>query len=106
MKINFEQFFSMSIEFNPHKGLHQSVAAYIGQQAELLRDESHWCGVDWRDRETYDLACETNTLIEVRVYPNTSVGFNTYYGVNLEDVLSDAQRDMECGPMWEHGNDD
>lgn len=73
---------SITLEINLHKDYYDTVVDY-------LKGFPH----DDIPQEIYDKMVETNTVIELHVYPNTPNSFYKIYGYDLDMVLNEALLD-------------
>lgn len=81
---------SLSLEHNPHRASHQSVANW---ETTLLEIGS-WTLDDWVSPEQRSKAIETDAFWELQWYPDTPVGFIRLLACDL-DVLLTAAREGE-----------
>lgn len=72
---------TVSLEVNDHKGGYETVEEYLSSDwhKDLLEDTP---------KEIYDKMIELNTIIELQVYPENSVGFYKLYHWNLEQIVT------------------
>lgn len=74
----------VSINCNTHRNEHQSAKDYLEQCDRLMKiKEDIFPGV-WNKMIT------SNTIIEVRAYPQTSIGFYHAYHYDLESALEEV----------------
>ena len=71
---------SVSLTINNHKDYYQSAQEYINE----LQDKQEI------DQETIEKMIELDTIIELRFYPNTPVGFYSIYHYDLDTIINQA----------------
>lgn len=74
---------SFSLEVNDHKGIYETVEQY-------LSSDWHKNLLEYTPKEVYDKMIELNTIIELQVYPENSVGFYKLYHWDLEQIINSA----------------
>ncbi len=74
---NTEEAGSFSIEYNPHKAVHEAVERYVNDD----------CYDAFETPEKKAEAVKSNTLFILHWYQRTSVGFVVYTAPTLEDLV-------------------
>lgn len=77
---------SITLEINLHRDYNETVINY-------LKGFSHENYINDISKEIYDKMVETDTIIELHVYPNTPNSFYKIYGYDLNMVLNEALLD-------------
>jgi hypothetical protein len=76
--------FSVSIEFNEHRMMHQSVAAYV---EEMTRTEGTWAPLG---AVVLFKMCRRDQTVGLQCYPRNAVGFFTVGHYDLEKAVAEA----------------
>jgi len=74
---------SITLEINLHEDNYQTVVDY-------LSEFPHNQFVDDMPKEIYNKMIETNTIIELYVYPDNPISYYKIYGYDLDMVLDEA----------------
>lgn len=74
---------SITLEINSHKDCYETVEEY-------LKGYPHDKFIDDIKQEVYDKMVETDTIIELQVYPDTPIGFYKIYHYDLDKILEIA----------------
>jgi hypothetical protein len=74
---------SITLEINCHKDCYDTAEEY-------LKGYPHENYINDIEQEVYDKMIETDTIIELQVYPNTPNSFYKIYGYDLDMVLGEA----------------
>ena len=78
---------SLTIRHNEHKDYYQTVKQFLDEREQMMNIEDD----DWATPTSKERAMATDSLWELRWYPNTPVGFNMIFGATLEEVLLKAK---------------
>lgn len=73
------------LQYNPHKGWHQSVVRFSEDVADGGSENPEDI---WISLEEYRKGVETNTMVVLQWYPQTAGGFIYYAATNI-DVLAE-----------------
>ena len=74
---------SITLEINCHKDCYETVEQY-------LEGFPHKKYINDVEQEVYDKMVETDTVIELQVYPNNPIGFYKIYHYDLNKILEIA----------------
>ncbi len=77
---------SITLEINQHRDIYESVEQY-------MQGYPHESFIKDIEQEVYNKMVETDTIIELQVYPNTPISFYKIYGYDLDMVLDEALKD-------------
>ena len=73
---------SVSIDVNAHRDMYQTVEEYF--EIILLCNEDLWESLS---KEVYAEMVKRNTIVEVRWYPDTPVGFFNVYHYDIDEAM-------------------
>ena len=74
---------SVSIDINEHTGSYLTVKEYLGELENLWSESMR----EQIGEDIYDEMVKRNTLIEVRAYPRTPIGFYNCFHYDLEKAV-------------------
>ena len=80
--------FSVSIEVNQHRDYCETVEKHL-EDRYSWGNETLEEGIKGIGEEVYEKMVETNTIIDVQVYPRTAVGFYRVFHYDLTEGLCD-----------------